>query len=384
MPQKKETYEPRLEGKAKPRALLIFMDGTWNDENGRGNDGAVTNIYKMFSTLSGSHRVGDIPHQKRTAKHLGLYFRGVGNDEENIKSIGFYQGAFGAGERNIRDHAYASICKHYRPGDQICIFGFSRGAASARLLATKLHEHGLPKKIEIHYRKLKNKVSGESEWMFTHYKAEEENSLPVEISFLGLFDTVGAFGIPFNIGPLNFQKINLFRDLTISPNVKQAVHLVAIDESREPFIPTLANFRENVDEVWLPGNHSDVGGGYHESNLGNVALDYMVRRLQETVKDPEINFSKHIARFLDYDLRRDDFHIHYHGDGFKRDPRQMHVLRNQKPTRMPVKVHHSAFRLQEQDRFFFAERFNSFTTLTPIRYNPNNLSALGENFLLMK
>ena len=131
MPQKKESFEIRLTGKPKPRALLIFMDGTWNDENGYCNDGAITNVYKMFSTLSGSHRVGDIPHQKRTAKHLGLYFRGVGNNEDHIKSIGYYQGAFGAGERNIRDHAYANICKHYRPGDRICIIGYSRGAASA-------------------------------------------------------------------------------------------------------------------------------------------------------------------------------------------------------------------------------------------------------------
>lgn len=384
MPQKKETYEVRLEGKAKPRALLIFMDGTWNDENGRGNDGSVTNVYKIFSTLSGSHRGGDIPHQKRTAKHLGLYFRGIGNDEENIRSIGFYQGAFGAGERSIRDHAYASICKHYRPGDQICIIGYSRGAASARLLAAKLNEHGLPKKIDIHYRELKNKVSGEREWMFSHYSAEEENSLPVTVSFLGLFDTVGAFGIPFNLGPLNFQKINLFRDLTIAPNVKQAVHLVAIDESREPFIPTLANFRENVDEVWFPGNHGDVGGAYHECNLGNVALHYMISRLQDCVKEPEINFSKHIGRYLDYDLRRDDFHIHYHEDGFKKEPRQMHVLLDQKPSALPVKVHVAAFKLQEQQHFFFAQQFNSFTTRTPISYNPVNLRALGGNYLVMK
>lgn len=384
MPQKKETYAVKLEGKAKPRALLIFMDGTWNDENGRGNDGAVTNIYKMFSTLSGSHRVGDVPHQKRTAKHLGLYFRGVGNDEENIRSIGFYQGAFGAGERNIRDHAYASICRHYRPGDQICILGYSRGAASARLLATKLHEHGLPKQIDLYYRQLRNKVSGESEWMFSHYQAEEENSKPVDVSFLGLFDTVGAFGIPFDLGPLNFQRINLFRDLTIAPNVKQAVHLVAIDESREPFVPTLTNCRENIDEVWFPGNHGDVGGGYHESNLGNITLDYMLTRLQETVNDPEINFSKHIARFLDYDLRRDDFHIHYHEDGFKKEPRRMHVLRDQQPSDLPVKIHKAALNLQEQEHFYFAERFNSFTTRTPIRYNPINLRVLGENYKVVK
>ena len=82
----KETVEVKLEGKEKPRNLLIFMDGTWNDENGRNNSGAVTNIYKMFSSLSGHHESSKLPHKKSTAKHLGLYFRGVGNDEENIQS----------------------------------------------------------------------------------------------------------------------------------------------------------------------------------------------------------------------------------------------------------------------------------------------------------
>ena len=91
MPQKKESYEIQLAGKAKPRALLIFMDGTWNDENGHGNDGAITNIYKMFSSLSGTHVSDIIPHQKSTTRQLGLYFRGIGNDEENIRSIGYYQ-----------------------------------------------------------------------------------------------------------------------------------------------------------------------------------------------------------------------------------------------------------------------------------------------------
>ena len=384
MPQKKESYEIQLAGKAKPRALLIFMDGTWNDENGHGNDGAITNIYKMFSSLSGTHVSDIIPHQKSTTRQMGLYFRGIGNDEENIRSIGYYQGAFGAGERNIRDHAYASICKHYQPGDRICIIGYSRGAASARLLATKLYEHGLPKKVDLHYRQVKNKISGEKEWLFSHYREKGEGSFQVDVNFLGLFDTVGAFGIPFNVGPLNFQRINLFRDLTISPNVQQAIHLVAIDESREPFVPTLANHRDNVDEVWFPGNHGDVGGAYHESHLGNIALAYMAQRLQESLSEPKVEFSRQFEGYLDYDLIRDDFHIHYHGDGFKTEPRRIHVLRNEQTTSLPVKVHHAAITLQHQEHFFLAEHCNSFTKLTPIRYDPANLRSVGENYLLMQ
>ena len=153
MPQ--ETHTVNTGDAPAERNLLVFMDGTWNDENGRNNDGAVTNIYKLFTALAGSDQSDNIPFTRSNNKNLGLYFRGVGNDEDNIKAMGYYQGMFGAGEKNIRDHAYASICKHYRPGDRICILGFSRGASSARLLASKLDKHGLPKEITLRYKTAK-------------------------------------------------------------------------------------------------------------------------------------------------------------------------------------------------------------------------------------
>lgn len=176
------------------------------------------------------------------------------------------------------------------------------------------------KQITLFYRDVKNKSTGEKELLFSRYKAEEENSKAVDVSFLGLFDTVGSFGIPLKLGQLNFQKLNLFRDLTLSPNIKKTLHLVAIDESREPFIPTLTNFSNQAEEVWMPGVHSDVGGGYHDCLLGNISLDYMIKGLQEAVTSPEVTFSKSINKWIDYDLVRDDFIIHYHGDGFKKKP----------------------------------------------------------------
>jgi uncharacterized protein (DUF2235 family) len=353
------------------------MDGTWNDENGRHNDGAVTNIYKLFSSLSGRLEADQIPHVRSTSKNVGLYFRGIGNDEDNVKAAGYYQGAFGAGEKNIRDHAYASICKYYKPGDRICIFGFSRGAASARLLASKFHKHGLPEEITLHYREMKNKSSGNKEWMFSKYTAKNENAAPLDVSFLGIFDTVGAFGIPFNIGPLNFQKINLFRDLSLAPNVKQGVHLVAIDESRKAFVPTLTNFNKQVDEIWFPGVHADIGGGYHDAMLGNITLDYMVRRLQAAIQSPDITFNNAIKKHTNFDLLEDDFIVHYHGDGLTKDARALQVLRNEKPSKsFPVKVHKTAYTLQRQENFYSSERFNSFATKIPISYDPFNLKNI--------
>ncbi len=341
---------------------------------------ATTNIYKLFSALTGPLENDQIPFVRATQKNIGLYFRGIGNDEDNARTMGFYAGAFGAGEKSIRDHAYASLCKHYRPGDRISIFGFSRGAASARLLARKLEKYGLPEEITLHYKEAKNKCTGEKEWFFTKYDAENENAAKASVSFLGLFDTVGAFGIPVNLGPLNFQKINLFRDLTLAGNVEQTVHLLAIDESREPFVPTFINIRDSVEEVWFPGVHADVGGGYRDGALGNITMDYMVQRLHDVLVDPVVVFNKRLNKYREYDLGSDDFVLHYHGDGAAKSPRDIEVLHNDKPAKnkMP-RVHESALRLREGGNFFYTERLNSFATRVPIAYDPVNLKSLGEN-----
>lgn len=374
------THIVNIKGAEQARNLLIFMDGTWNDENGRDNDGAVTNIYKLFSALSGTHEDKQVPHSKTTKKHLGLYFRGVGNDEDNIRSIGYYQGMFGAGEKNIRDHAYACICKYYQPGDRISIFGFSRGAASARLLAAKLNKYGLPAEISLKYKQKANKNTKQKEWQFSSYKSKKEKSLKVDVTFLGIFDTVGAFGIPINLGPLNFQKINLFRDLTLSPNVQKAVHLVAIDESRDPFVPTLTNYSDRVEEVWMPGVHADVGGGYHDGLLGNISLAYMVSKFKKATTALPVSFTNSLKKWTKYDLSADEFVIHYHGDGTMKDSRKLEVLKNEKESNSAVKIHESAFKLQEQENFFYSERLNSFATRVPIKYDPMNLKKLGANF----
>jgi len=376
----KETHKVVRDGPEVARNLLIFMDGTWNDENGRDNDGAITNIYKMFSSLTGRVEAESIPFKRETVKHLGLYFRGVGNDEENVSAMGFYKGAFGAGEKSIRDHAYANICKYYRPGDRICIFGFSRGAASARLLASKLDKYGLPEEITLYYRDVKNKKTKKAERLFTKYKAKEESKESLPVSFLGVYDTVGAFGIPINLGPLNFQKINLFRDLTLARNVEKAVHLVAIDESRDPFVPTLTNHRNSIEEVWFSGVHADIGGGYLDSKLGNITLDYMLNRLGQHIQSPGVTFTTRLEKFRNYDLEEDDFIIHYHGDGTAKEPRSIHVRMNDKETRSPAVIHESVLKLLEARNFFYSERLNSFATRVPIDYDPVNLKEIGENF----
>jgi len=380
MASHKFTHIVKREGTETPRNLLIFMDGTWNDENGRDGDGAVTNIYKLWSSLTGSLQQENIPFKRETKNHLGLYFRGIGNDEDNVTAKGFYKGAFGAGEKSIRDHAYARICQHYQPGDRICIFGFSRGAASARLLATKLHKYGLPSEITLYYSDVKNKQSGEKELLFTKYKSKDEGEKSQPVSFLGVFDTVGAFGVPINIGIFNFQKINLFKDLTLAKNIEKAVHLVALDESRGAFVPTLINHASHIEEVWFAGVHADIGGGYLKGTLGNITLDYMVSRLERTIQSPAVTFTSRLNQFRTYDLDEDDFIIHYHGDGLNKEPREVHVRRNDKPSKLPIVIHESVQKLTGSGNFYFTEQLNSFATMVPIAYDPKNLKDVGDNF----
>ena len=369
----KVQYSSNLNHKGKNKTILVFLDGTWNDENGRDDDGITTNIFKLFSSLAGSLDKATIPFVKSHSSHTALYFRGIGNDEDHGSVGTFYGAIFGAGEKRIRDNAYCEILRHYKNGDRIVIIAFSRGAACARLLATKLAKHGIKRKVEVSYKKR------HGEKFFLKYKNINQDYVEVDVDFLGLFDTVGAFGIPINLPGLPFQKLNLFKNLELPKNVKQAVHCVAIDESREPFIPTLCNKASHVDEVWFAGVHADVGGGYNYAELGKISLEYMVSRLNDTMVDTPISYDEAALReHTEYSLDDDEIRMYYHGDGIKHHPRKIYVSVDNDPSHYKPKIHHSVTRLMESDNVSLAESFESFTKVTPVIYCPKNLKALSQ------
>ena len=102
----------------------------------------------------------------------------------------------------------------------------------------------------------------------------------VVIEVIGAWDTVGALGIPLKLfGDLN-QLFFRFHDTALHPNVRFGYHAVAIDEKRESFPPTLWDPREGIEQVWFPGVHSDVGGGYPESGLSDVTLAWMLEKVK--------------------------------------------------------------------------------------------------------
>jgi uncharacterized protein (DUF2235 family) len=368
---------------ANPRHILIFLDGTWNDEDGKDGDGITTNIYRMFRSVAGTLYRDEIPYRIENDQQVALYFRGVGNDEVNGEFKTFYEGAFGAGEKRIRDHAFAELVHHYASGDAISIFGFSRGAACARLLASKIHKYGIPSKLSATFEQVQN--DGVSEDYFLRYDAEVADNAPVDVQFLGIFDTVGAFGLPVNIGFLNFQQLNLFKNLDVASNVKRVVHCVSIDESREAFVPTLCNHAAHIDEVWFPGVHSDVGGGYRFAGLGKISLNYLIQQLRKTFSSNPPQFdSAELSKHTEFDLFKEKVHLHYHGDGFKKDPRRIYVSMDGKPSPVKPRIHKSVVDLKESEVVHLAETTNSFVKLSPILYMPSNLMQLKGEYELVE
>ena len=123
----KTTYPKDKTAAHNERKHIILLDGTWNDETGVNLDGLVTNIVNIQRIL-----VNDEKHQ------IVRYHRGVGNDNDNGWLANKLKGATGRGVDKIVAHAYARFVQDWQKGDQIFIFGFSRGSAAARLLASKI------------------------------------------------------------------------------------------------------------------------------------------------------------------------------------------------------------------------------------------------------
>ena len=103
----------------------------------------------------------------------------------------------------------------------------------------------------------------------------------IAIKLIGVWDTVGSLGIPLRgLRSLTRTKYQ-FHDTELSGTVQFAFHALAIDEHRAPFEPTLWAYKpkpaQHVEQVWFCGAHSDVGGGYSETALSDIALDWMIR-----------------------------------------------------------------------------------------------------------
>ena len=257
------------------KRIVICADGTWNRPEQDIDKDYPTNVLKLARAIQPVAGDG-VPQQV-------FYDWGIGADHDKL--IG---GVTGRGiHKNIMDD-YRYIVQNYAPGDEIFLFGFSRGAYTVRSLCGLINNCGILKRPDApriqaafdHYKKPGPAFAPDGEKSVAFRKTQSHPSR--EVHFVGVWDTVGALGIPVSFLGLMERK-DEFYDTKIGPNVRFARHALAIDEQRTDFEPTVWNPRDNLDlkQVWFAGVHSDVGGSYKPDAdgglLADIALEWMMR-----------------------------------------------------------------------------------------------------------
>lgn len=263
------------------KKLIVCCDGTWNARGTR----SQTNVSKVHDAIAPQTAAGVV--------QIPRYFAGVGTRTAER----WRGGAFGMGlSRNVMG-AYSFLVSNYEPGDEVYLFGFSRGAFTARSLAGLVRNSGilrrenadLIKQAWALYRNREEKPASDESKRF-----RDKHSHETGIHFIGVWDTVGSLGIPVR-GPQWLGKmINnrwAFHDTELSSWVKGAFQALAIDEQRAPFTPALwhqqrdpqgrAPKGQELKQVWFAGAHCDVGGGYSQTALSDLALLWMMRQAQQ-------------------------------------------------------------------------------------------------------
>ena len=265
-----------------PKRLIVCADGTWNvpDRQDRG-EVCPSNVAKLALAIA--------PSDDQGVEQVVMYHKGVGTGRfDRLRG-----GAYGRGLSGHVKDVYRSLVDDYEPGDEIFLFGFSRGAFTVRSAGGLIRNSGLLRaehrdKTDAAYRLYRrrddaSRPNGIEAQLFRKQFAHE-----VRIQCIGVWDTVGALGIPAGIPwlPVTVGFLNrrwAFHDTTLSRWVESAFQALAIDEQRPQFAPTLWEQQPNaadqvLEQVWFAGVHTNIGGGYQDSGLSDLAFLWMMEK----------------------------------------------------------------------------------------------------------
>ena len=279
--------------------IVLLSDGTGNSAGKL----QKTNVWRLYDALQLPH-----PDSPTPPVQIAHYDDGVGSS--SFKPYAIAGGALGLGlKRNVID-LYMFLCRNYEERDRIYAFGFSRGAFTIRVLVGLINNRGLVqansegelrKLAEDAFRTYRERYVTAT-WIQRPARALRNKVLRVKrppksfvpnISFLGLWDTVAAYGLPFDelTRAWNFIFPLSVPDRNLCDNVERACHVLSLDDDRLTFHPVLWNEahlpdRKHVDEerltqVWFSGVHSNVGGGYPDDGLANCSLHWMMRQAEK-------------------------------------------------------------------------------------------------------
>jgi len=242
------------------KKIIFNFDGTCNDPEKAGDffeDSSISNVLKLHAFFGGKLSPLNEQNSKTIEQH-SFYYSGVGTRGNWLwqKINSMIAPPYGD-MKDIIEQAENDLKKYCNDDDKIYIFGFSRGAAIARMFAAHCGR---------------------------------------EVEFLGVFDTVAATRGSLDLNPDTYPASGIvFENGTMGSHIKKGVHLVSIDEKRLAFQPTLFNKDDRITEVWFSGVHSDIGGGYWFDGLSDITLKFM---LDSVRNDLQILTSDQ----LDYDV----------------------------------------------------------------------------------
>lgn len=274
------------------KRIIVCADGTWNRPEEDLESDFPTNVLRLARAIE--------PMRESYHPQQVFYDWGVGSSSNRWTG-----GIGGRGiNKNIMD-GYRYIVQNYSPGAEIYLFGFSRGAYTVRSLCGLINNCGILKrpharlieKAFAHYKKTgsKFKPSGEKSIQFR----EEHSYESRKVRFVGVWDTVGALGIPISLLGL-FDGSDEFYDNELGSNVRTARQALALDETRADFAPTIWKPTEGLDlkQVWFSGVHSDIGGGYSPDNQGRLASDFPLAWMMQEAEDAGLVIEQHLKDSL--------------------------------------------------------------------------------------
>ena len=256
--------------------LIVCADGTW--DNATAKD--PSNVERLRTSVA--------PTAEDGTTQVAFYHPGVGTKFwERLPG-----GMFGYGlSRNVCE-CYRFLVDHYEEGDNLYLFGFSRGAFTARSLAGFIRNAGILRpanagRIAEGYDLYRDDQGPDSDSAVA-FRRNYAWTVETPIKFIGVWDTVGALGVP-NIGLPWGNWINRryqFHDTQLSSKVGFAYQALSIDETRAPFAPTLwlpkpAVPGQTVEQVWFVGVHTDIGGGYSDGRLADITWHWMTDRARD-------------------------------------------------------------------------------------------------------
>ncbi|KAI8635092.1 hypothetical protein F5Y19DRAFT_135490 [Xylariaceae sp. FL1651] len=304
------------------KRIVVCCDGTWqNSDNGYVKASKkhpvpslqipsnVTRISRCFKTTCSDGTFQIIYYQS-----------GVGSNSGALDRL--FGGAFGVGiSENIRE-AYAFVCANYVDGDEIVLLGFSRGAFTARSVGGMISDLGLLTRDGMDYfypifkdmqnwsndkyddpfptTPFSNKPKGDSaasiyreqlvEKGYSRVKENMGQGDLIRVLAIGVWDTVGSLGIPdveilSRLGVKRSTHEYQFYNTHLSNRIQHGFHALALDETRGPFSPTLWERRpqeqgtSDLRQVWFPGSHGNIGGGWSDQGFANTTLAWMMDQL---------------------------------------------------------------------------------------------------------